>query len=236
MRLHASGTPGAPPMPSRAFTVVGVVRDVNGPLAPDMFPSRSVYVPTVPEAPGTSLTLRVRGDPGQARQVLLDDLTRVDPGLGEITTMRTIAGMQTYVLRIAFWVAVVLGGLALVLTVSGLFSVLSYIVEQRAKDLGVHMALGATGGCRGSCALRVAASGWYRSRRRRRPGGGGRDSSDGGDGLGSRNPHPCLRSRLTRRPCWSSSYRAWWPCQHLRYARPESIQSRRSGRIEICVA
>jgi predicted permease len=144
MRLHESGLSGAPPLPSRALTVVGVLRDVNGPLAPDMFPSRSVYVPTVPEAPGTSLTLRVRGNPEQARQLLLDDLTGVDPGLGEIFTMRTIARMQTYVLQIAFWVAVTLGGLALVLTVSGLFSVLSYVVEQRAKDIGVHMALGAT--------------------------------------------------------------------------------------------
>ena len=52
--------------------------------------------------------------------------------------------MQTYLLQIAFWVTVVLGGLALVLTVSGLFSVLSYVVEQQAKEIGVRMALGAT--------------------------------------------------------------------------------------------
>ena len=90
--------------------------------------------------------LRVRGDLEQTRQALLERLTRVDPGLGQINSMRTMAGMQTYILRIAFWVAVVLGGLALVLTVSGLFSVLSYIVEQRAKDIGVRMALGATTG------------------------------------------------------------------------------------------
>ena len=37
-----------------------------------------------------------------------------------------------------------MGGLALVLTVSRPFSVLSYLVEQQAKEIGVRMALGAT--------------------------------------------------------------------------------------------
>ena len=87
--------------------------------------------------------LRVRGNPEQARQALLERLTSIDPALSNIITLRALAGLQTYTLQIAFWVTVVLGGLALVLTVSGLFSVLSYVVEQQAKEIGVRMALGA---------------------------------------------------------------------------------------------
>jgi hypothetical protein len=158
VRLHPpqSGSPGAPSLssaeartakvePSRMFTVVGVVREAGEVvLMPDRFTFRGVYLPTGPESPRTSLTLRVRGDPEQARQALLERLMSVDPALGTITTMRAMAGFQTSVLRIAFWVTVVLGGLALVLTLSGLFSVLSYVVEQRAKEIGVRIALGAT--------------------------------------------------------------------------------------------
>ena len=122
----------------RTLTIIGIVRDPGRASGT----SNPVYLPTVAESPRTWLYLRVRGNPAQVRLALLDRLTGLDPAFG-IMTLRSMTGMQAYVLQIGFWVTVVLGGLALVLTVSGLFSVLSYVVEQQAKEIGVRMALGA---------------------------------------------------------------------------------------------
>jgi len=142
VRLETS-SPSSGEAPSakvvRTLTVVGVVR---GPSASSMMRFRGLYLPTGPETPGTELLLRVRGNPEQARVTLIDRLPGLDPAFG-VMTLRSVLGMETYLLQVGFAVTVLLGLLALVLTVSGLFSVLSYVVEQQSKEIGVRMALGA---------------------------------------------------------------------------------------------
>ncbi len=136
---------GAIPIPSSTtFVVIGVVRDARAGQGDFELSDAGVYLPARADSQGMSLVMRVHGDPELTRQALMDRLLRVDPSIGVIVTLRSFASGAVFLLRLASAMALALGALALILTLSALFGVLSYLVNRRATEIGVRMALGAT--------------------------------------------------------------------------------------------
>ncbi len=131
----------------QAVRVVGVARDIVSCCIPYGRDPALIYFPVTPDTANNSLLIRVNGDAETVRRKMDAELSaRVPGGVEAIHPLDQYLAGGIYPFRAASWISSSLGVLALLLTLSGIYGVLSYLITQRTKEIGIRIALGATTG------------------------------------------------------------------------------------------
>jgi putative ABC transport system permease protein len=151
-----NGTPGGAPWRE----IVGVVGDVRLEATQrEMRPAMYLPAAQLPNWCCLYTVMRTSLDPASVATSVQQIVSAIDKDIPvtEIRTMRELMSTELSQSRFATILLSAFAGLALVLTVVGLYGVMTYSVTRRTREIGVRMALGAERGAVLTMVLRDAA-------------------------------------------------------------------------------